>query len=114
MQTISNIEHCFSYPNLHLTCKYLSCSAAGDSEIISDASLNAPDAFFSPSAAITYQKDQILCGFLVEVYPIYYSLPWLLLLWPLLPLQPWLSVTVQEVGHLYCKIGKSKILKIHK
>ena len=54
-------KHCFSYQNLHLTCKYLSCRAAGDSEIISDASLNAPDAFFSPSAAITYQKDQILC-----------------------------------------------------
>ena len=36
------------------TCKYLSCRAAGDSEIISEASLRAPEAFFSPSAAITF------------------------------------------------------------
>ena len=35
------------------TCRYLSCNAAGDSEMISEASLRAPEAFFSPSAAIT-------------------------------------------------------------
>merc|ERR1711973_298863 len=34
-------------------CKYLSCSAAGDSEMISEASFRARDAFCSPSAAIT-------------------------------------------------------------
>ena len=39
---------------LALTCKYRNWRAAGDSEIISDASLRAPDAFFSPSAAMTY------------------------------------------------------------
>ena len=36
------------------TCKYLSCRAAGDSEMVSAASLRACEAFFSPSAAITF------------------------------------------------------------
>ena len=39
-----------------LTCKYRNWRAAGDSEIISDASLRAPEAFFSPSAAMTCVK----------------------------------------------------------
>ena len=36
-----------------LTCKYLSCSADGDSSITLEASRNAFEARFSPSAAIT-------------------------------------------------------------
>lgn len=35
------------------TCKYRSCSAAGESPMISEASLKALEAFCSPSAAIT-------------------------------------------------------------
>ena len=38
-----------------LTWRYRSCKAAGDSDIISEASLKAPEAFFSPSAAITFK-----------------------------------------------------------
>ena len=34
-------------------CKYLNWRACGDSEIISDASFKAREAFISPSAAIT-------------------------------------------------------------
>lgn len=39
------------------TCKYLNCSAAGESPITSLASRNARDAFCSPSAAITYMTN---------------------------------------------------------
>lgn len=39
-----------------ITCKYLSWRAAGESPITSDASLNALDAFCSPSAAITLAR----------------------------------------------------------
>jgi hypothetical protein len=35
------------------TCKYRSCNAAGESPMISEASLKALEAFCSPSAAIT-------------------------------------------------------------
>lgn len=35
------------------TCKYLSCSAEGDSSITEEASRRALEALFSPSAAIT-------------------------------------------------------------
>ena len=43
----------FSAAMLFKVCKYLSWSADGESDIISDASFNARDAFCSPSAAIT-------------------------------------------------------------
>ena len=39
-----------------LTWRYLNCSAEEDSEMISDASLRAREAFCSPSAAITCRK----------------------------------------------------------
>ena len=39
-----------------ITCKYLSCNAAGESPIISDASRNALAALCSPSAAITFAR----------------------------------------------------------
>ena len=35
-------------------CKYLSCRALGESEMTSEASLRAFEAFISPSAAMTF------------------------------------------------------------
>lgn len=34
-------------------CRYRSCSAAGDSQMMSEASFSAREAFCSPSAAMT-------------------------------------------------------------
>merc|ERR1719474_1629262 len=43
----------FSVEIVESVCRYLSCRAAGDSDMISEASFRARDAFCSPSAAIT-------------------------------------------------------------
>jgi len=43
----------FKFPR---TCRYRSWRAAGDSEMTSEASLSARDAFCSPSAAITFAR----------------------------------------------------------
>ena len=44
----------FSVDMLDSVCKYLSCRALGESEMTSEASLRAFEAFISPSAAMTF------------------------------------------------------------
>jgi hypothetical protein len=44
----------FSAEMALIVCRYRSCIASGVTDITSDASLNALDAFISPSAAITW------------------------------------------------------------
>ena len=49
-----NLGSTLLHNNIYLTWRYLSCKAEDDSAMTSEASLNALEAFCSPSAAITY------------------------------------------------------------
>ena len=51
---------------MSLTCRYLSCRAADDSAITSEASFSALDAFFSPSAAMICKKGHHVVGCCVK------------------------------------------------
>ncbi len=46
----------FSVEILVKVCKYLNCKAAGESEMMSEASFKALEAFCSPSAAMTLAR----------------------------------------------------------
>lgn len=56
-EKVLDLNWCWWWNMRQFTCRYLSWSAAGESPMISEASRKARDAFCSPSAAMTWEKE---------------------------------------------------------